>query len=202
MKVTAEQVARIKKQVEQSGIINETLRDDVLDHLCCVVEIKLSKGKTFDQAIQEASHELAPEGLIEIQRETVFLLNPIKIIRMKKIMYAIGLITSISMTMGLTFKILHMPGADELFNLGFFGFTLVFLPMITIDRYKQNLHKALSERLRLILGFLSAVLIGFSVLFKIFHRPNADVMLLIGIAVFSFSFLPFLFFSMYKKSIS
>lgn len=202
MKVTAEQVARIKKQVEQSGIINETLRDDVLDHLCCVVEIKLSKGKTFDQAIQEASHELAPEGLIEIQRETVFLLNPIKIIRMKKIMYAIGLITSISMTMGLTFKILHMPGADELFNLGFFGFTLVFLPMITIDRYKQNLHKALSERLRLILGFLSAVLIGFSVLFKIFHRPNADVMLLIGIAVFSFGFLPFLFFSMYKKSIS
>lgn len=202
MKVTTEQVARIKKQVEQSGIINETLRDDVLDHLCCVVEIKLSKGKTFDQAIQEASHELAPEGLIEIQRETVFLLNPIKIIRMKKIMYAIGLITSISMTMGLTFKILHMPGADELFNLGFFGFTLVFLPMITIDRYKQNLHKALSERLRLILGFLSAVLIGFSVLFKIFHRPNADVMLLIGIAVFSFGFLPFLFFSMYKKSIS
>ena len=109
---------------------------------------------------------------------------------MKKIMYAIGLITSISMTMGLTFKILHMPGADELFNLGFFGFTLVFLPMITVDRYKQNLHKALSERLRLILGFLSAVLIGFSVLFKIFHRPNADVMLLIGITIFSFGFLP------------
>ena len=75
MKVTAEQVAIIKKQVEQSGIINETLRDDVLDHLCCVVEIKLSKGKNFDQALQEAMHELAPEGLIELQRETVFLLN-------------------------------------------------------------------------------------------------------------------------------
>lgn len=202
MKVTAEQVAIIRKQVEQSGIINEMLRDDVLDHLCCVVEIKLSKGVNFDQALQEASHELAPEGLIEIQRETVFLLNPSKIILMKKIMYSIGLMTSISMTMGLTFKILHMPGADELFNLGFFGFTLVFLPMITIDRYKQNLHRALSERLRLILGFLSAVLIGFSVLFKIFHRPNADVMLLIGITIFSFGFLPFLFFSMYKKSIS
>lgn len=202
MKVTAEQVAIIRKQVEQSGIINESLRDDVLDHLCCVVEIKLSKGSNFDQALKEASHELAPEGLIEIQRETVFLLNPTKIILMKKIMYLIGLITSIGMTLGLTFKILHMPGADELFNFGFFGFTLVFLPLITIDRYKQNLHKALSERLRLILGFLSAVLIGFSVLFKIFHRPNADVMLLIGIAVFSFGFLPFLFFSMYKKSVS
>ena len=201
MKVTAEQVVIIRKQIEQSGIINETLRDDVLDHLCCVVEIKLSKGMNFELALQEASHELAPDGLIEIQHETVFLLNPTKIIRMKKIMYAIGLITSIGMTTGFTFKILHMPGADELFKLGFFGFTLVFLPMMTIDRYKQNLHKALSERLRLILGFLSAVLIGFSVMFKIFQLPNADIMLLIGIAVFSFGFLPFLFFSMYKKSI-
>jgi hypothetical protein len=202
MKVTAEQLAIIRKQIDQSGIINETLRDDVLDHLCCVVEIKLTKGRNFDQALQEATHELAPEGLMEIQRETVFLLNPTKIILMKKIMYAIGLITSIGMSMGFTFKILHMPGADELFKIGFFGFTLVFLPMITIDRYKQNLHKALSERLRLILGFLSAVLVGFAILFKIFHLPNADVMLLIGIGLFSFGFLPFLFFSMYKKSIS
>ena len=202
MKVTAEQVSIIRKQIEQSGIINETLRDDVLDHLCCVVEIKLSKGKNFDHALQEASYELAPEGLIEIQRETVFLLNPTKIIRMKKIMYAIGLITSIGMSVGFTFKILHLPGAEEMFKLGFFGFTLVFLPMITIDRYKQNLHKALSERLRLLLGFLSAVLIGFSVMFKIFHLPYANEMLLISIGVFSFGFLPFLFFSMYKKSIS
>lgn len=202
MKVTAEQVAIIRRQIDQSGIVNETLRDDVLDHLCCVVEIKLSKGKNFDQAIQEASQELAPEGLIEIQRETVFLLNPIKIIRMKKIMYAIGLITAISMTMGLTFKILHMPGAEELFNFGFFGFVLVFVPLITIDRYKQNLHKALSERLRLVVGFISAVLIGLSVLFKVFHYQGADIVLLVGISFFCFGFLPFLFFSMYKKSIS
>lgn len=202
MKLSAEQVAIIKKQVEQSGIVNELLRDDVLDHLCCAVEIKLSRGENFDQALPEALQELAPEGLIEIQHETIFLLNSTKIIRMKRIMYAIGLITTIGMTMGLTFKILHMPGADELFTYGFFGFTLIFLPMITIDRYKQNLHKALSERLRLLLGFLSSVGIGFSVLFKIFHLQYADVLLLVGIAIFSFGFLPFLFFSMYKKAIS
>lgn len=202
MKLSAEQVAVIRNQVDQSGIVNPTLRDDVLDHLCCVIEIKLVQGKGFDVALEEASHELSPEGLIEIQRETVFLLNPLKIIRMKKIMYSIGLISAICISMGMTFKILHMPGADELFNFGFFGFVLVFAPMITIDRYKQNLHKALSERLRLILGFLSAVLIGTSVLFKVFHLDNADVMLLVGIGFFSFGFLPFLFFSMYKKSIS
>lgn len=178
------------------------LRDDVLDHLCCVVEIKLKKGNDFILALQEASHELAPEGLIEIQRETIFLLNSTKIIRMKRIMYAIGLLSAIGMTMGLTMKMLHLPGSGELSSISFLGFTLLFLPMVLIDRYKQNLHKALSERLRLIIGFLSAVLIGLSVLFKTFHYEGADIVLLVGIAFFSFGFLPFLFFGMYKKSIS
>ena len=75
MKLVAEQVAIIRQQVEQGGIVNETLKDDVLDHLCCVVEIKLGKGKSFDLALQEAMIELAPEGFMEIQHETIFLLN-------------------------------------------------------------------------------------------------------------------------------
>ena len=202
MKLSLDQIAIIRRYVDQSAITIDSLKDDVLDHLCCVVEMKMESGKLFDNAVQESLIELAPDGLDEIQRETIFLLNPFKLIRMKKIMYAIGLITSISMTLGLTFKILHMPGADELFNFGFFGLTLVFLPMLTIDRLKRNLHRALSERLRLVMGFLSAVLIGSSVLFKIFHYQGAYVVLLVGICTFSFGFLPFLFFSMYKKSIS
>jgi len=202
MKLSPEQIGIIRKHVDTSTISIDSLKDDVLDHLCCVVEINMQRGRSFDDAVQEALTELAPDGLDEIQRETVFLLNSTKIIHMKKIMYGVGLITAISMTIGLTFKILHMPGADELFNFGFFGFTLIFLPMLTMDRFKQNLHRALSERLRLVLGFLSAVLIGTSVLFKTFHYQGADVVLLVGISFFSFGFLPFLFFSMYKKSIS
>lgn len=202
MKLSPEQIGIIRKHVDASTISIDSLKDDVLDHLCCVVEINMERGKAFDRAVQEALTELAPDGLNEIQSETVFLLNSNKIIFMKKIMYGVGLITAVCMTMGLTFKILHMPGADELFNFGFFGFTLIFLPMLTIDRFKQNLHRALSERLRSVLGFLSAVLIGTSVLFKTFHYQGADVVLLVGISIFSFGFLPFLFFSMYKKSIS
>lgn len=112
MKLSAEHVATIKKQVEQSGIVNPTLRDDVVDHLCCAVEIKISKGKDFSVALQEASHELAPEGLIEIQRETVFLLNSTKIIRMKKVMYSIGLASVMAFVLGWTFGMMHWPGGS------------------------------------------------------------------------------------------
>ena len=202
MKLSSEQIVRIHEVIEQSSITIETLKDDLLDHLCCVVEVKMTNGSEFEISLKEALNELAPDGLNTIQRETIFLLNSTKILLMKKIMYSMGLITSIAMTMGILAKLLHWPGADELFIYGFVGFLLLFLPMFAIDRYKHTLSKSLSEKLRLGLGYLSAALLLFSILFKLFHLEGANLLLLSGMCVFSFGFLPFLFFNMYKKSLS
>jgi hypothetical protein len=202
MKVSPEQVAQIKEVIGQSAITIDTLKDDVLDHLCCVVEAKMTNGGGFEISLKEALNELAPDGLDAIQRETIFLLNSTKIMYMKKIMYSIGLITSISMTMGILAKLLHWPGSEELFTYGFVGFLLLFLPMLAIDRYKHNLSKSLSEKLRIGLGYLSAFLLVFSIAFKLFHLTGANLLLLSGMCIFSFGFLPFLFFNMYKKSLS
>jgi hypothetical protein len=202
MKVSSEQIAHIHEVIDQSSITIETLKDDLLDHLCCVVEVKMTNGSEFEISLKEALDELAPDGLNKIQHETIFLLNSTKIILMKKIMYSIGLITSIAMTMGILAKLLRWPGSEELFTYGFVGFLLLFLPMLAIDRYKHNLGKSLSEKLRIGLGYLSAFLIVFSIAFKLFHLEGANLLLLSGMCVFSFGFLPFLFFNMYKKSLS
>src|SRR5688572_300979 len=100
MKLSPEQVNIIRELVEKGGIKFELLKEDVIDHLCCVVESELDRKKSFEVAVQEAVAELAPDGLEEIQRETVFLLNSTKIIRMKKIMYGIGLLSAISFVLG------------------------------------------------------------------------------------------------------
>ena len=121
---------------------------------------------------------------------------------MKKVMYSIGLISSICVCIGWLFKVLHWPGAGPLFNYGFLGFVLIFIPMLAIDRYKVNISKALSDKLRIILGFFSAMVMGLAVLFKLMHLQGADILLIIGTLIFSFGFLPFLFFRMYKKSIT
>jgi len=202
MKLSSDQVAQIKKVIEQSAITIDTLKDDVLDHLCCVVEAKMTHGSGFESSLKEAIDELAPDGLDAIQLETIFLLNSTKIMLMKKVMYSIGLITSIAMTMGILAKLLHWPGSEELFTYGFVGFLLLFLPMLAIDRYKHNLSKSLSEKLRIGLGYLSAFLLTFSIAFKIFHLTGANLLLVSGMCIFSFGFLPFLFFNMYKKSLS
>jgi hypothetical protein len=194
-------VHRIRADIERSAITMEELKEDLLDHFCCFIEDELKKGNSFEMAYRRAMEEICPNGFDEIQRETVFLLNSNKILLMKKVMYSIGLISSMSISIGWLFKILHWPGADELFNYGFLSFVLLFVPLIAIDRYKVNIGRALSDRLRIMLGFASAVLVGVALVMKFLHLTGADQLLVLGSLVFIFGFLPFLFFRMYRKSV-
>jgi hypothetical protein len=202
MSLTPEQVTQVHAVINGSNLTIQTLKDDLVDHLCCVVEHEISHGKKFEAALVEAIQELAPEGLERIEHETLFLLNSTKIIIMKKIMYVVGLASSISMSMGLLFKILHLPGSQELAIYGFLTFVLLFVPLATIDRFKVKMQSAFSDRLRIITGLTSGAMISLGVLLKLFYMNGANFSILAGMIFFSFGFLPLLFFKMYRKSIS
>lgn len=202
MKLTTDQEKVIEQYVDAQGLKIRTLRDDVVDHLCCVVESELGKGQSFEELLEKAVTDLAPNGLIEIQHKTVFLLNSKRIIMMKKIMYLFGLIGAITLTAGVTFTLLRMPFGNELFIIGFLTLMLIFIPLLAIDRYKVTLSKTISVKLKIILGVAAAIITGLSGLFKMMHLQGADVLLMLGAFVFAFGFLPFYFFTMYKKSVS
>lgn len=201
MTLSEEQVEYIRNRVKHGGIGIAALQDDVLDHLCCVVEMKMEESIEFDVALTAAIQEFAPEGLAQIEQETLLLLNA-KTMNMKKVMYGIGFASTSSMSMGLTFKLLHMPGGDQLVTYGFLTFALIFLPLVVINHFKVNLHTPWTDRVRVILGILSALTTGMAIVFKSFSLQWAEVLLLTGATLFSFGFLPFLFFTMYKRSVS
>lgn len=202
MKLTTEQETIVQDFVDAQGLKILLLRDDVIDHLCCVIESELGKDKSFEQLLDKVVADLAPNGLIEIEHKTMFLLNSKRIIIMKKLMYLIGFIGSLALTAGVTFKLLRMPLGTELFIVGFLTLLLVFIPLLAFDRYKVALSKAISERLKIILGVVAAIITGLSGLFKLMHLQGADLLLMLGAIVFAFGFLPFFFFTMYKKSVS
>lgn len=197
-----EQLEIVWQDIEKSGVSIQSLQDDLLDHMCCFIECKLEEGASFEDAYALAQQQVCPNGLQEIQEETLYLLNSNRIIAMKKIMYAIGLVSSIGISIGWLSKLLYWPIGGELFTYSFLGFAFLFLPMLAFDRYKIGMGKEPSEKLRTILGFASALITGFAVAFKILHLQGANVMLVVGIFLFTFGFLPFLFFRMYKKAIS
>ncbi len=202
MKLSTAQIEIVRSIIDQSRIQIQTLKDDLLDHLCCVVEIKMDSGKAFDQALMEAQLEIAPGGLDEIQRETLFLFNSIKIMRIKKIMYLIGLLSAMAFVSGWTFSLLHLPGGKELSIYGFLSFAFVFLPLLAIDYFKVKIQRAISEKFRFVLGLSSGFMVALSVLFKTLHYEGAPELLIAGSTLFILGFLPFLFFNMYKKSVS
>ncbi len=202
MRLTNDQIEIIKGEIDKSSIRNQELRDNVIDHICCVVEVKMGGREDFDTALNAGLLELAPNGLDELQRETIFLLKSHNIIIMKRIMYIVGLLSAMSFILGWTFAMMRWPGASKLSVVGFLGFAFVFVPLYTIDYFKVRIHRVLSEKLRLALGIISAILVGTAVIFKLLHLQGADVLLLLGAGVFVFGFLPFLFFGLYKKSIS
>ena len=202
MKLSAEQEKTIQQYVDSHELKLKTLRDDIIDHLCCVVESGLGKGKPFEQLLNEAVDDIAPNGLREIDRRTTFLINYNRILIMKKIMYVIGFIGSVALTMGVAFKLLHLPGANPLFMIGYLSLLLIFVPLLAFDRFKVAIAKVLSVRLKIIFGAISSVILGLAGLFKILHLQGADVLLMLGTIIFAVGFLPFLFFTMYRSSVS
>jgi len=202
MNLTPTQIAHIQAVVNDSNLRIRTLKDDLVDHLCCIVEHDLSKGKRFEESLQEAILELAPEGFQKIEHQTLSLLQSTKIIHMKKVMYLVGLASSISMSMGLVMKYLHWAGSQELTIYGFLTFVLIFVPMVVIDRFKVQMQSALSDRIRIIMGTISLCLISLGILLKIFHLEGANISVLVAAVFFSFGYLPFQFFTMYKKSVA
>lgn len=201
MKLTQEQIDKIEMYVIQSRITIPSLRDDLIDHLCCEVECRISQENSFEKSLEAALRELAPSGLYEIERETEFLLQPNKVI-MKKLLYFIGLASTISMTMGLMFKIMHMPGADQLINYGFFAFAFVFLPVIFARKLGRASQLPLSEKFKAVIGITSAVGLLISIVFKMRMEINlATIFLFATTIIFCFGFLPLQFYDLYRKEL-
>lgn len=202
MKLTTDQEKLIENFVDAQGLKIKTLRDDIIDHLCCVVESELGTDRPFQQVLDKAIAELAPKGLIEIQHKTIFLLTSKRILIMKKLMYFIGFLGAFALTAGTTFKLLNMPWANELFSTGLLTVLLIFIPLLAIDRYKVAISKALTEKAKIILGLAAAIVTGMSVVFKLLHLQGAGFLLMLGAFIFAIGFLPFFFFRMYKKSLT
>jgi hypothetical protein len=199
--ITEENENCIIAEINNSAITNQALKDDLIDHFCCLVEIDMSKGIPFEEALALAYEQTAPNGLDEIQRETTFLFNYSKIMLMKRLMYAVGYLFALAWIVGIFFKLMHLPGATILMIGGGSGLAFVFLPMLLVNRYKKIAREVLTERLKWILGFSSLALFMTASYMKFFHLQGAAVLLGVSFLVFGFGFLPFLFFRMYKRSV-
>jgi len=202
LKLSHNQIEIIRAQIARS-IHLQSLQDDVLDHVCCALEDSDGLEGEFEMAVHAVVNDLAPEGLVRLQRDTLLLLN-IKNNVMKRLMYALGLVTAITSSMGICFKLLHLKGADFLLTYGLLAFTLLYVPLHVTVWYLSNPNTRSSDKVKIMFALLSAVLTGGAIVLRLFHieGPAVENLFIIGAVVFSFGFLPIQFFNMYKRAVA
>jgi len=188
-----QQIDYILNDISARGVEMESLQQNLLDHVCCIIEHNLDEKGDFESFYQKTIKTFYKDALWEIEEETIFLLTFKNYYKMKKIMIFSGTFSAVTMSLGIFFKFMHWPGASVLLLCGIVISSLVFLPLLFTFKAREK--KSTKEKVIVGLGTLSGILMSLSILFKIMHWPGALPLGIVSVLVLLFVFLPIYFFT-------
>lgn len=191
-----QQIALISAYIRQHGVAHDDLHDDLLDHVCTSIEFKLNEGERFETAFADTIKLFGPGGLKQVQQQTFELLTEINE-TMKKVAFVFGLTSAFLLLAGTIFKLMHWPGAGIMIVLGGAVLSLFYLPTLLYYKLKEAAGK---DAIQHVSGFVGLGLTAIGVTFKIMHWPGASFLLLSGIAILGFLYVPIYFYKQYKHS--
>jgi murein DD-endopeptidase MepM/ murein hydrolase activator NlpD len=67
--LTEQQIIYIQQYLENEGLSYEPLKDEILDHLCCMTETKMQLGSSFHNAVQLTFYNFQKEEIHAIQKQ-------------------------------------------------------------------------------------------------------------------------------------
>lgn len=187
------QVDFILEDLLARGVTTDSLRYNLLDHICCIIEQELQPGEAFEPFYREVVRRFYQKELRELEAETTLLLTFKHYYAMKKVMMWSGLLTVAAFIVGSVFKILQWPGASILLVLGFAGISLLFLPLLFLLKIRET--PAVRDRVILALGIVAGSLYFLAMLFHLQHWPGARILWFGNLILSFFIFLPLYFFS-------
>lgn len=191
VKLTDEQVEVVFDEIKARGVTIEDLQYNLLDHMCCIIENEMGEDDDFHQFLHAVFPRFFNDNLVEIEQETILLVTFKNYYAMKKTMYLSSMLVAAFMILFSIFKIFHLPGAAFLFVITVLLFSLIFLPLVIIMKLKDESSKM--EKFVLSSGFILGMITAVGVLFKLMKWPQATNLMLIGVSVFTFVYVPLYF---------
>ena len=196
-KLSDQQIDYILNDIGARGVEMESLQQNLLDHICCVIENNLEANGDFESFYKKTIQTFYKDALWEIEEETILLLTFKNYYTMKKIMIISGTFSAIVMSIGILFKFMHWPGASACIVLGIVISSLVFLPLLFTLKAKEK--QSIKDKLILGLATISGILISLAILFKIMHWPGANMMGTTFVIIMLALYIPLSFFSGIKN---
>lgn len=195
------QIDFVEAEIKNRGITNLDLADSLLDHFCCAIEYEMEQGLNFKDAWRKAYLQVCPDGLEEINREVQQIITHQKHHTMKKFVFILGFVSALIFTVGYFFKILHWPTANLNMTIGSTLFSLGFLPMYFLMKYRvdQSLG-AVKAKSSYVLNFALVLIICIGVPYKMLELPGSNIIFLVNCLIFSLVFLPKVFLNWYQSA--
>jgi hypothetical protein len=181
-------------------ITDVQLQSELIDHCCCIVEELINLGMTCEEAIDQAFLRLAPEGLHEIEDAFNHIQPSLILSIMKKTVYFSGFVASFCILIGLMFKIMHWPGASAILVAGNLSLSVCLLSIL----FGLITNKTTFPRLtytRILFGIVGGMLVASGIFFKIMHWSGGSILLVLGMFLITFIFLPIFFWQLYRSEL-
>lgn len=184
-----EQIKFIRSEVSKCNITLPNLEEELIDHICCMVEEKLAEGYSFDEAYRKVKLNVGIDSLKDIEIRTIILIDK-KIQAMKTTLKITGISGLITLIIGSTFKIMHWPGGGMLIFIGFLVFALGYVPFLILTIKRENILK--NKQYLAYTGIIAAFTVLVTILFTIMHWPLQQYLVYISwIAILLFLILLF-----------
>ena len=116
---------------------------------------------------------------------------------MKKILYLIGLLSTIFTFLGSFFKIMHWPGAAVMIIMGAFSFAFIFIPLLIFIKSKEV--SFLFDKFIYSIGIALGTILMVGFIFKLMHWPWATVLMLSSTLIFNFVYIPLYFITRFNR---
>jgi hypothetical protein len=200
--ITEKNIDFILEDLRRRGIATESLRLNLLDHICIMMEENLDENGGFEQFYDFTIKKFYEDELCELEEETMYLTYKNKFI-MKKAMIISGIFSAATFISGSLGKILLLRVTNFLTFLGFTSFVLLFLPLVFIVTMKEVKFK--NDVVMFASGILSGMIYFICMLVKclglsILNHGNSWLILwLTGLAIGSFIFIPTYFLAGIRK---
>lgn len=196
-RISDQQIDFILNDISARGIEMESLQQNLLDHICCIIEHDLEEHGDFERFYQKTVKTFYKDALWEIEEETLKLLIFKNYYTMKKTMIVSGTFSAAIMSLGIFFKFMHWPGASALIILGIAVSSLLFLPLLFTLKAKEKQHT--KDKITLAIATLAGALISLAILFKVMHWPGANLLGTIFVGLMVLVYIPVYFFSGIKN---
>jgi hypothetical protein len=199
-KLSKQQINEIAEMISGSSIKSRELKEDLTDHICCLIEDDMEKGLSYEEAKSNALVAVFPDGIKKDHKKDIWLITPKKQKSMKSILFILSYLALVIITSSFVFKALHWPGAGTMLIVACSLFTFVFTPVFFMYIYRVTLSKFISRKSMYVFGFIGIIILLTGVAFKAFHWPYGGILLGLGVLIISFLFLPLIFLALYRKS--